>query len=350
MIATYFNHLPHFISLFTVVIIFLNPNSNLQYVQSLSLDRRTCLEYFSSLAISSSTLNDELSPVGTSSSTSSSTSSTSFGVLPLMPENIEITDKVFMDVRISRSDGSTYIRDDLPDTFENRVLFQRITIGLYGKLVPNHVAKFLSYIEDPTTTTTDFNNVDIDNPYPSYGRSNFPALDQETGLLMAGSISSLRVKDVAGSTALTYGSRILPANLWIEKSSTTPATTTKLSHSTKGLLTHRNLNNLPNFGITTRSTPSLDATSTVFGQIMWDDDTLKFFRELEDIPTYSVGRPADNDNDNDFNAGAVAAKTVFNAQRDFFRGAAKTMGDDRVGKLYDGKLLRRFEVLQVGRV
>jgi len=264
-----------------------------------------------------------------------------------MPENVEITNKVFMDVRISRSDGSTYIRDDLPDTFENRVLFQRITIGLYGKLVPNHVEKFLSYIEQPTTT--DFNNIDIDNPYPSYGRSNFPALDQETGLLMAGSISSLRAKDVAGSTALTYGSRVLPANLWIENSSTT-TTTTKLSHSTKGLLTHRNLNVLPNFGITTRSTPTLDATNTVFGQIMWDDDTLKFFRELEDIPTYSVGRPADYDNDNEFNAGAVAAKTVFNAQREFFRGAAKSMGDDRVGKLYDGKLLRRMEVLQVGRV
>jgi cyclophilin family peptidyl-prolyl cis-trans isomerase len=346
MVVTYFNYLPHFISVFTVVIIFLNQNSN---VQALSLDRRTCLEYFSSLAISSSTLNDELSPIDTSNSSSSS--STSFGVLPSMPENVEITNKVFMDVRISRSDGSTYIRDDLPDTFENRVLFQRITIGLYGKLVPNHVEKFLSYIEQPTTTT-DFNNIDIDNPYPSYGRSNFPALDQETGLLMAGSISSLRAKDVAGSTALTYGSRVLPANLWIENSSTTTATTPKLSHSTKGLLTHRNLNVLPNFGITTRSTPTLDVTNTVFGQVMWDDDTLKFFRELEDIPTYSVGRPADYDNynDNDFNAGAVAAKTVFNAQREFFRGAAKSMGDDRVGKLYDGKLLRRFEVLQVGRV
>ena len=347
MVVTYFNYLPHFISVFTVVIIFLNQNSN---VQALSLDRRTCLEYFSSLAISSSTLNDESSSIGTSSSSSSSSSSstsTSFGALPSMPENVEITNKVFMDVRISRSDGSTYIRDDLPDTFENRVLFQRITIGLYGKLVPNHVEKFLSYIEQPTTT--DFNNIDIDNPYPSYGRSNFPALDQETGLLMAGSISSLRAKDVAGSTALTYGSRVLPANLWIENSSTT-TTTTKLSHSTKGLLTHRNLNVLPNFGITTRSTPTLDATNTVFGQIMWDDDTLKFFRELEDIPTYSVGRPADYDNDNEFNAGAVAAKTVFNAQREFFRGAAKSMGDDRVGKLYDGKLLRRMEVLQVGRV
>ena len=76
------------------------------------------------------------------------------------------------------------------------------------------------------------------------------------------------------------------------------------------------------------------------------EDTLKFFRDLEDIPTYSVERPAGYD---DFNTGTVA-KTVFNAQREFFRGAAKSFGDDRVDKLYDGKLLRRMEVLKVGRL
>ena len=254
--------------------------------------------------------------------------------MPNMPENIEITDKVFIDVRIARSDGSTYIRDDLPDTFENRVLFQRIAIGLYGKTAPKAVEKFLRYIEND-------NDYDIDNPFPSYSRSTFPALDQPTGLLMAGYISSLKAKDVAGSTALTYGSRVLPADLWIDKRSTEPC-----SHSCKGLLTHRNLDPLPNFGITTRPQPSLDTTHTVFGQILWDTDTLKFFRDLEDIPTYSVERPSGYD---DFGTGAVAS-TVFNAQREFFRGAAKSMGDDRVGKLYDGKLMRRMEVLKVGRL
>ena len=49
----------------------------------------------------------------------------------------------------------------------------------------------------------------------------------------------------------------------------------------------------------------------------------------------------------DLDAGGVAT-SVFNAQRDFMRGAAKRLGDDRVNKLYDGKLLRRMEVLQVG--
>ncbi|VEU39381.1 unnamed protein product [Pseudo-nitzschia multistriata] len=303
-------------------------------VHSLTLDRRSCLEAVLSLAVAPGTLPPPI--FGDSGSASDASTSTTSGLsLPTMPENVDITDKVFIDLRVARSDGSTYIRDDLPDTFPNRVLFQRIAIGLYGKAAPKATQKFLSYID----IEKDF---DIDNPYPSYSRSTFPALDQGTGLLMGGNISSLKTKDVAGSTALTYGSRILPADLWIENKQGTE----RLSHSVKGLLTHRNLDPLPNFGITTRPQPSLDATHTIFGQIMWDSDTLKFFRELEDIPTYSVDRPAEYD---DFGTGAVA-KNVFNAQRDFFRGAAKTMGDDRVGKLYDGKLLRRIEVLRVGRM
>jgi hypothetical protein len=57
-------------------------------------------------------------------------------------------------------------------------------------------------------------------------------------------------------------------------------------------------------------------------------------------------RPAGYDN---FNTGDVA-NSVFKAQKEFFRGAAKTFGDTRVSKLYEGKLLRRVEVLQVGRL
>ncbi|KAG7360677.1 cyclophilin type peptidyl-prolyl cis-trans isomerase [Nitzschia inconspicua] len=299
------------------------------------LNRRACLELVPLLPSIIGSVS--LSPASASAATVDNTSDVKTH-MPSMPENVAITDKIFMDVRIARKDGSTYVRDDLDGSFENTVLFQRIKIGLYGKQAPNHVEKFLSYIETPT-------NADIeellDNPYPSYGRSTFPSLDQETGLLMGGNIPSLRVKDVAGTTALTYGNRVLPANLWIDRGGGT-----RISHSYKGLLTHRNLEVLPTFGITTRSQPSLDATHTVFGQVLWDEDTLRFFRDLEDIPTYSVERPSGLD---DFNTGEVAT-TVYNAQREFFRGAAKTFGDDRVSKLYNGKLLRRMEVLQVGRL
>ena len=315
--------------------------SNIIIVQALTLDRRSCLEYLSTLAIVPGALATDPPTTGfaldsplSDDRLAPNTDNDATG-FPTMPENVEITDKVFIDVRIARSDGSTYIRDDLPDTFENRVLFQRLPIGLYGKMAPKAVEKFLSYID----MEKDF---DIDNPYPSYSRSTFPALDQGTGLLMGGNISSLKAKDVAGSTALTYGSRVLPADLWIGKQSTG-----RCSHSTKGLLTHRDLDPLPNFGITTRAQTSLDMTHSVFGQILWDADTLKFFRDLEEIPTYAVERPSSYDNESV--TGAVS-KTVFNAQREFFRGAAKSMGDDRVGKLYSGKLLRRMETIKVGRL
>jgi hypothetical protein len=56
---------------------------------------------------------------------------------------------------------------------------------------------------------------------------------------------------------------------------------------------------------------------------MWDQDTLQFFRDLEEIPTYAIDRPSGL---NEFNTGG-AATTVFNAQREFFRGAAKTLGE-----------------------
>jgi cyclophilin family peptidyl-prolyl cis-trans isomerase len=249
-----------------------------------------------------------------------------------MPDE-EITDKVFMDIRVARQDGSTYVRDDLPDTFENTVIRTRLVFGLYGKLAPNNVQKFLNYIVPP-------NDSDVDDPYPSYGRSNFPSFDQSTGLLGGGYIPSLRVKDIGGSTALTYGARVLSAPLWIDQSSS------KLSHSTKGLLTHRTLDVTPAFGMTTRECRSLDATHTVFGQVLWNDETLDFFRALQDFPTYSVDRPSGND---EFGTGAVAS-SVFAAQRSIFRGAAKSLGDSRVNKVYEGKLLRRIEVLQVGRL
>eukprot|EP00429_Kryptoperidinium_foliaceum_P004661 CAMPEP_0176007442 /NCGR_PEP_ID=MMETSP0120_2-20121206/3235_1 /TAXON_ID=160619 /ORGANISM="Kryptoperidinium foliaceum, Strain CCMP 1326" /LENGTH=295 /DNA_ID=CAMNT_0017340203 /DNA_START=90 /DNA_END=977 /DNA_ORIENTATION=+ len=282
----------------------------------LMMDRRSCLELIQLLPLTALSTDVATAPPPS---------------MPSMPD-VPITDKVFFDVRVARQDGSTYVRDDLPDTFENRVLKARLVVGLYGTVAPNHVERFLSYVVPPKDD-------DVDNPYPSYSRSTFTSLDQGTGLLLGGNIPSLRVKDIGGSTAITYGSRVSPATLWIDK-----APTTKISHSTKGLLTHKSLDPTPVFGITTRACPELDSTHTVFGQILWDESQLDFFRSLEDIPTYQIDRPSEYDD-----VGGVAT-SVFNAQREFFRGAAKSVGDTRVSKLYEGKLMRRTEVMQVGKL
>ena len=257
-----------------------------------------------------------------------------------------ITDRVFFDVRVARQDGSTYVRDDLPydtSSFENRVLTVRLVFGLFGTLAPHHVEQFLKYIVPPTTTTE---NDDVENPYPSYSRSTFTSLDQRTGLLQGGYIPSLRLQELSGSTALTYGSRVLPAPLWIDQRS---SSSSRLSHTTKGLLTHRTLDPYPSFGVTTRACPELDATHTIFGQVLWDESTVEWFQQLQDLPTYQIDRPAEYNNKDDVLGGGVVT-SVFNAQREFFRGAAKSVGDTRVNKLYEGKLLRRTEVMQVGKL
>lgn len=153
---------------------------------------------------------------------------------------------------------------------------------------------------------------------------------------------------VGGGTALQYGERILPAPLWAESSVKTSPTTAKIPHNQKGLLTHRNLELAPIFGVTTRDSviSDLDATNTVFGKVLLDDNnsSKEFLNIVQDLPTYSLERPSTTDENPVVNE---AAKKVFTAQRDIFRGAAKSFGDTRLSKVYEGKLLRRVEVTKV---
>jgi cyclophilin family peptidyl-prolyl cis-trans isomerase len=274
------------------------------------------------------------------------------------PSDAAVTHKVFMNVRISRQDGTFYVRDDLPDIPENKVFSGRLVIGLFGKNAPLAVERFLSYI-----VATGSADDDVDNPKPSYSRSSFNSFDEGTGLLRGGKIASLEVTEIGGSTAIRYGGRLLPASLWIEGrgagsgsggSSTKTATTLppRVSHSAKGLLTHRILDVTPEFSITTRSDSTfLDGSSAVFGQLQIDDISKEFLNIVKDLPTYRVDRAAqfmpttpakDNMPLDD------AAQAIFNAQRAFFRKSAKSLGDTRIDKVFEGKLLRRVEVTQVG--
>jgi cyclophilin family peptidyl-prolyl cis-trans isomerase len=253
----------------------------------------------------------------------------------IAPSQAEITDKVFFDVRISRQDGTFYVRDDLPDLPENRVFYGRLKIGLFGKAAPRHVQNFLSYITIPPTTNEN------DSNYPSYSRSQFPSIDQATGLLSSGKISGLQRVELSGSGALQYYGRIMPAALWID------GTPQRISHSAKGLLTHARFDVTPAFGITTRQdTTQLDGTHTVFAQVLLDESSSREFLSIvQDLPTYGG-----MDSTTTFDSALVeeAASAVFAAQNQFFRSAAKTFGDSRLEKVYEGKFLRRVEVTQVG--
>jgi len=260
------------------------------------------------------------------------------GTTYLDPERAKITDKVFFDVRISRQDGTFYVRDDLPDTPENKVFTGRLTMGLFGEVAPNHVQRFKSYINPSASDPSD------DNPLPNYSRSVFSSLDQATGLLAGGRIPALEATMVNGSPALRYGGRLLSSTLWVDPPP-------RLTHTMRGLLTHRQLEPLPVFGITTRSdTTVLDSSHTVFGRILWDDDATQFFTIVRDLPTYSMERSVVSADSvgTDPSLMEESARAVFTAQRNFFRSTAKALGDTRLDKVYEGKLLRRVEVTRVG--
>ena len=92
-----------------------------------------------------------------------------------------VTNKVYMDVRISRADGTFYVRDNETGNDEDP-FYGRLVIGLFGKRTPNHVQQFLKYV-------TNGESYDVNNPLPSYSTSKFPLLDSSSGLLIGGKVS-----------------------------------------------------------------------------------------------------------------------------------------------------------------
>lgn len=256
----------------------------------------------------------------------------------------QVTHKVFFDVRISRSDGTFYVRDpnasaqtETNGDSTDEPFYGQLVFGLFGTSAPNHVKRFLSYVDVP---------YEIDNPLPCFSRSRFTTLDISTGLLIGGSIPGLDVTTLAGGNVLEYGGRVLPANLWLEDK-----VTEKITHGKKGLLTHRNLDVTPSFGITTLAdSKSLDTSHTVFGCVL--EDKGGFLDKVLDLPVLTdsgkVSRTEINTTEESV-TGSLAS-SVFTAQRRVFRDAAKTFGDSRLDKVYDGKLLRRVDVSKVGVV
>ena len=138
---------------------------------------------------------------------------------------------------------------------------------------------------------------------------------------------------------------MFPAKLWLEKNEME-----QISHNRKGLLTHRNLDLSPTFGITTLgSSQSLDSSHTVFGCVI--DDTAGFLDKVLDVPVLTdTGMVSRTEAGVEDSLGGSIASSLFTAQRKVFRDAAQTFGDSRLDKVYDGKLLRRVDVSKVGVV
>ena len=349
---------------------------------SLSSSRRDTLQHLSKAALlTACSCPTFLSPIWNHPTVANAATTTTGTATPLEPtamsniqkndlnyyysssDTAKITHKVFFKVRISRPDGTFYVRDEEENDRsiepENRVYYGQLTFGLFGLNAPNHVQRFLEYIVDPTTSTTQSSSSSSsslstmkndETPYPSYSRSSFTQFDDATGVLYGGTIPSLEVVEMQQSVALRYGNRLLPAKLWIEPTNT-PA---RIAHDRTGLLTHAQLDATPAFGITTRNDASvLNPTHTVFGTLILDADAKEFLHRISTIPTYSIDRPIVPPPQSTITTTTtppLATDAIYNLQREFFRNTAKTLGDTRINKLYNGKLLRRVEITQVGLV
>ena len=283
--------------------------------------------------------------------------------------SVKVTDRVVFNVRISRSDGTFYVRDSPPASSRSssdsissnnapsavaiqqqstqeiidEPFYAKLTLELFGDVAPQTVAKFKSYL--PTTNN---NSILDDNPPPTFARSTFPAVDPMTGCIVGGRIPGLELTTVGTSgTALQYGGRLLPAPLWLEpanKQNNPAQQQPRLSHTAPGLLTHKVLEPLPLFGITTAvsSPESLDGTHVVFGRLVLDAEGTAFLQRVTQLPTYQTTTVPTSDD-----ATVRTAQAVFRAQQGFFQQTAKALGDTRIDKVYAGKLLRRVEVTQV---
>lgn len=254
-------------------------------------------------------------------------------LLPLLPISIarsslavddniatrKITHKVQFNVRIARGDGTFATRDDDPDP----VYRTSLVIGLYGEASPTSVKEFLRYV-NPTTLE--------DDPVPSYASSLFSAVKPDEGLLLGGNIKGLESTSFNGQSVLKYGGRIVTPSLWLN-----PSDLPRIPHDKGCLLTHRDLELAPTFGITTKASLGLNPTHTVFGEVLEGDE---FVRKTEFLPTYSVSTSTSEE------PGSLASE-VFTSQKNLFRGVAKGLGDTRIDSLYEGKLLRKVDVSSV---
>jgi len=136
------------------------------------------------------------------------------------------------------------------------------------------VKEFLRYV-NPTTLE--------DDPVPSYASSLFSAVKPDEGLLLGGNIKGLESTSFNGQSVLKYGGRIVTPSLWLN-----PSDLPRIPHDNGCLLTHRDLELAPTFGITTKASLGLNPTHTVFGEVLEGDEFVRKTEVRRDKNGYST--------------------------------------------------------------
>ena len=230
-----------------------------------------------------------------------------------------ITDMVYMDIKIAN-----YTEESTGRNF-GAAGSGRIIIGLFGKVAPESVKRFLSVI--------DGNGVDA----PSYINCQFQRVVGGDFLEME-KVRGVNKVSIAGTEQYEYGGNVLTDYKPILENN-------DLRHTRSGLLTRRQLTEGPEFGITLDKAPELDSFHVIFGFVI---DGMSVIDAISEIPTYSYKtRTGYGGKERGIENGL--ADQWFEAQRSFYVKAGKAFGDERAVD-QRGRLLRRVTIKNAGRV
>jgi hypothetical protein len=221
--------------------------------------------------------------------------------------------------------GGTGMIGDPSGRSSERTLQTLETLAENARAIQAQLAKFLDFVDG---TPGQFK---ASGGGPAYSGAQFEKL-QPGVLLEGGKIAGLRQTKFAGQLEYEYLGRLLPLRPVLEASD--------VLHDRRGLLTRSIFAIGPEFGITLAPAPSLDGTHEVIGQLEPNAANEALLTILEGLP-YITGKSMEGE--------GTAANAVFTAQREFFTGLSKAVGDSRAEDR-TGQLLRRVEITKCGHL
>ena len=228
----------------------------------------------------------------------------------------KVTQRAYLDIRIIK-------RFDV-EVLEDAAIRGRLTFNLFGNDAPKGTTKFLEFIEG---TVGQFAK---SGGGPAYSQAQFDRV-RPGELIEVNKIAGLKTVEFAGGEEFQYMSRLVPLRPVLEAND--------FKHDARGLLTRPILSPGPEFGVTLNPTPNLDGSHEVIGQLdPRSPENFVLLAELEGLP-YITGTSLEGE--------GTAANAVFQAQKAFFGGLSKSVGDTRA-KDRTGTLLRRVEITSCG--
>ena len=241
-------------------------------------------------------------------------------VAPALAATTKATDSAvatargFLDLRIIQ-------RFDV-EVLEDAAVRGRLEFEIFGDDAPAAAANFLSFVRGDIGQFAK-----TPGEGPSYRQGAFTTLEPGV-LLQGGRINGLKLGEFGGEPVWEFGTRPVPVKAVVEAND--------LSHDRRGLLTRKQFQAGPEFGITLGPASSLNGGWEVFGRVSSDESGL--LKLMEGLP-YITGRSLEE-------PGSVS-DGIFNAQKGLFGGLAKGMGDARAEDR-TGRLLRRVEMVNCG--